>query len=278
MQTLFQENVSLTLRALVSAVLCIVLMTADHRNNAFQDARSTIGTYLVYPIQYLVAIPGSVIRWSAENLASRKKLLEKNAELHRHNIELLVRQQQLQSLQQENTRLRELMHSSSRVDEDILIAEVLTIDQDYYKQQIVINKGESSELYPGQPVIDAKGVMGQIVELNRHSARVLLISDPGHALPVQNNRNGVRTILQGKGDPAELDLLHIPNNTDIKVGDLMITSGLGDRFPPNYPAATVTDVEIRPGEPFARVVAKPTAELDTSREVLLVWGDRKSDK
>ncbi len=278
MQSLLQETLGLTLRALATATICIVLMTADHRNNALQQARSSIGTYLVYPIQYLVAIPGNVIQWSVENLSSRNTLLEKNSELNRQNLELLVRQQQLQSLQQENARLRELMRSSARIDEDILIAEVLTVDQDYNRQQILINKGKSSNLYPGQPIIDAKGVMGQIVELTQYSARVLLISDPSHALPVQNNRNGVRTIAQGKGDPAEVDLLHIPNNTDIKIGDLLITSGLGGRFPSNYPVATVTEVEIRPGEEFARVAAKPTAELDTSREVLLVWVKRESDE
>lgn len=271
MQSLFQQTAGLTLRALVVAAICIVLMTIDHRDDTLKEARSAIGTFLVYPIQYVVAIPGNIIRWSSDNLASRKTLQKENASLHEQNLELLARQQHLLSLQQENTRLRELLHASSRVGEDILIAEVLTVDQDYYKQHIVINKGETSKLYPGQPVIDAMGIMGQVIEVSRYSARVLLISDPGHALPVQNNRNGFRTIAQGKGDPAELDLLHIPNNTDIRIGDLMITSGLGGKFPPNYPVATVTDVKIRPGEPFARIVAKPAAALDASREVLLVW-------
>lgn len=271
MQTLFQQNVSLTLRLVVISAVCVVLMTVDHRNEAFSGIRSTVGSYLVYPLQVLVSIPARAIDWSGQSLTDREALIERNEELHRENLKLLARQQRLASLQRENARLRELLHASSRVGEDILVAEVLTIDQDYYKQQIVINKGRMHAVYVGQPVIDATGIMGQVTELNRRSAIVLLISDPSHALPVQNNRNGMRTIAQGKGNPHELDLLHIPNNTDIQVGDLMITSGLGGRFPPNYPVARVSAVEILPGEPFARVTAAPMASLDRSREVLLVW-------
>jgi rod shape-determining protein MreC len=271
MQSSFQQSDSLSLRAIFAVAICIVLMTVDHRFDTLSGIRSTIGSFLVYPIQYLVAAPGRISSWSGDNLASRNSLIAENAALHTQNLELMARQQLLLSLQQENTRLRELLHASSRVGESILIAEVLTVDQDYYKQQIVINKGADNNLYIGQPVIDATGVMGQVVELTEFSASVLLISDPGHALPVQINRNGIRSIVQGKGDPGELELLHIPNNTDIKAGDLLITSGLGGRFPPNYPVATITDVEIRPGQPFARVLAKPAAALDTSREVLLVW-------
>jgi rod shape-determining protein MreC len=271
MQSSSQQSVGLTLRATIAVAVCLVLMTVDHRDNTFTGIRSTIGSFLVYPIQYLVATPGTILHWSGDHLASRNKLIETNAALHRQNLELMARQQQLLSLQQENARLRELLHASSVVGEHILVAEVLTVDQDYYKQQIVINKGEGNDVYVGQPVIDATGIMGQVIGLNKYSASVLLISDPSHALPVQINRNGIRTVVQGKGDPGELELLHIPNNTDIRIGDLMITSGLGGRFPPNYPVATITQVEIRPGQPFARVAAKPAAALDISREVLLVW-------
>ncbi|MBN1378901.1 MAG: rod shape-determining protein MreC [Gammaproteobacteria bacterium] len=271
MRSLVQQSATLTLNAILMAIFCVVLMTIDHRNDALKGARSTVASFLVYPIQYVVSAPANILHWSRDNLSSRNTLLETISDLHKQNLQLMAQQQQLLSLQQENARLRELLHASSRVGEEILVAEVLTVDQDYYKQQIVINKGEVNNVLLGQPVIDAMGVMGQVIELNQYSASVLLISDPSHALPVQNNRNGIRSIVQGKGDPGELDLLHIPNNADIKVGDLLITSGLGGRFPPNYPVATITDVEIRPGQPFARVIAKPAAALEISREVLLVW-------
>lgn len=273
MQSLFQQKISLTLRLLIFSAISVILMTMDHRNDTLSGVRSVIGSYMVYPLQYAVALPGNIVQWAGENLSSRETLIESNEQLRRRNLQLRARQQRLASLQKENERLRDLLRASSQVGEKILIAEVLTIDQDYYKQQIIINKGESSNVFVGQPIIDATGVMGQVIELARYSATVLLISDPGHALPVQNNRNGVRTIVQGKGNPNELDLLHIPNNTDIKVGDLMITSGLGGRYPPNYPVAEVSNVEKLPGEPFARVTATPKASLDRSREVLLVWPD-----
>lgn len=275
MQSLFQQNISLTLRLILIGATCIVLMSIDHRNDTLQGFRSTVGSYLVYPMQYLVALPSQLLDSAGETLASRDTLIEENSTLRETNLKLLAQQLKLFSLEQENARLRELLHASKQVGEDVLIAEVLTVDQDYYTQQILINKGKAHHVYLGQPVIDAKGVMGQIIQVNRNSATVLLLSDPNHAIPVQANRNGVRTIAQGKSNPQELDLLHIPNNTDLEAGDLLISSGLDGLFPPNYPVAIITEVVIQPGQPFAKVTAAPTAQLDRSREVLLVWPSQK---
>lgn len=275
MQSLFQQNIGLTLRLVLIGATCIVLMSIDHRNDALQGFRSAVGSYLVYPMQYLVALPSQLLDDAGETLASRSELIEENAALREENLKLLAHQLKLFSLEQENIRLRELLQASSQVGEDVLIAEVLTVDQDYYKQQILINKGKVHHVYLGQPVIDARGIMGQITQLNQHSAAVLLLSDPNHAIPVQANRNGVRTIAQGNGNPKELDLLHIPNNTDLEAGDLLISSGLDGLFPPNYPVAIITEVVIQPGQPFAKVTAAPTAQLDRSREVLLVWPSQK---
>lgn len=271
MQSLFQQNVSLTLRLLVITILCVVLMTVDHRNNTLKGFRSAVGSYLVYPLQYLASLPSRMFENTGESIMSRKQLVAQNTLLKYENLELKAQLQKLESLEQENERLRTLMHASSAVGEEILIAEVVSVDQDYYKQQILINKGSDHNVYVGQPVIDAKGIMGQVIEINRFASTVLLISDPGHALPVQSNRGGIRTIAQGKGNPNELDLLHIPNNTSLRPGDLLITSGLGGRFPPNYPVGIVSQVLIQPSKPFAQVTATPTALLDKSREVLLVW-------
>ena len=271
MQSALQQNFSLTIRFVVLSVICIVLMTVDHRNETFRSTRATVSSYLIYPLQYTAALPAHIADWSVENLATHTSLLAENTQLKETNLQLQAEQQRLLSLQQENDRLRELLGASSKLSTNILIAEVLRVDQDYYTQKIIINKGKKQGVFLGQAVIDAMGVVGQVVELNQASAVVLLISDPSHALPVQNNRNGIRTIAQGKGDTNELDLLHIPNNTDIQAGDLITSSGLGGRFPANYPVATVTRIVILPGEPFAEVVAKPAAALDRSREVLLVW-------
>ncbi|HEX5055749.1 MAG TPA: rod shape-determining protein MreC [Gammaproteobacteria bacterium] len=269
--SLFQQNVSLTLRLLVITVICIVLMTVDHRNNALKGFRSTVGSYLVYPLQYLASLPAGLFQNPDKTIVTRKQLLAQNNRLNQENLQLKAQLLKLASLEEENERLRKLMGAASGVGEEVLIAEVVSVDQDYYKQQVLINKGSDHNVYVGQPVIDAKGIMGQVIEVNRFASTVLLISDPGHALPVQSNRGGIRSIVQGKGNPNELDLLYIPNNTALKPGDLLISSGLGGVFPPNYPVGIVSQVQLRPSQPFAQVTATPTALLDKSREVLLVW-------
>ena len=147
----------------------------------------------------------------------------------------------------------------------------MSVNLDPYKHQIVINKGELNQTYPGQPLLDADGVMGQVVHVGPYTSTAVLITDTSHAIPVQVNRNGLRTIALGSGTINRLELPYLPNNSDILVGDLLITSGLGGRFPPGYPVATVSTIEQDPGQAFARITATPMAKLDRSREVLLVW-------
>jgi len=174
-------------------------------------------------------------------------------------------------VQAENKRLKQLLDSSIKLEGRSLVAELLQIDPDPGKHQIVIDKGSRHSVFEGQPLLDATGIFGQILHVGPFSSTAILITDPDHALPVQVNRNGLRTIAVGTGNLHRLDLPHVPNNADIKVGDLLITSGLGGRFPADYPVATVASVEPNPGSPFAKVIAIPTAHLDRSREVLLVW-------
>jgi rod shape-determining protein MreC len=168
-------------------------------------------------------------------------------------------------------RLRDLLGSSFRIGERVLIAEILAVDLDPGHQQVVINKGSSSGVFVGQPVLDANAVMGQVVRTNPFSSTVLLITDSDHALPVELNRNGLRTIARGAGVGQDLELLYIPKNADVRIGDLLVTSGMGGRFPRGYPVARVTAVRHDPNDPFTVVTAEPTARLDRSREVLLVW-------
>jgi rod shape-determining protein MreC len=145
------------------------------------------------------------------------------------------------------------------------------VDLDPYRHRIALNRGEHAGVYPGQALLDADGIVGQVIRVNPLSAEAILISDPSHATPVQLNRNGLRTVALGVGDIARIDLPFLPNSADILVGDLLVSSGLGDAFPAGYPVARVTRVERRPGESFARVEAEPTAALNRTREVLLVW-------
>ncbi len=248
----------------------LALMIMDHRQNHLEAVRSTLAT-LLSPLLYVVNLPRTVGEWANETLTTRESLQRSNETLSRENLLLKAEQQKMAALESENTRLRNLLDSSFRIGERVLIAELMAIELDPYRQQVMINKGTNSGVFQGQPVLDAGGVMGQVVHVHRSSSSVLMITDISHALPVQINRNGLRTIAMGTGRINTLDLPNLPNNADIREGDLLVTSGLGGRFPTGYPVARVTRVVHKPGEPFADVSAQPVAHLDRTREALLVW-------
>lgn len=252
-------------------------MTLDHRTNYVNSIRSSIAV-LVYPFQYLVNFPSNVGDWASDSFTSRKALQEDNSTLRTQNLILTTQLQKLNFIESENIHLRSLLESSKRVGERILIAELLSVDMDPYKQQVTINKGSlsSDEIYAGQPFVDAKGVMGKLIHISPFSSTALLITDPSHTLPVRVNRNGLRAIAKGTGSQTRLEIPHLPNNADIKVGDLLVTSGLGCVFPVGYPTATVVEINIDPSLPFAEVLAEPIAELNRSSEILLVWPGGKA--
>lgn len=251
-------------------VISLALMVMDHRQQHLETVRSVLSA-ITYPLHFIVSLPQSGGRWLSETFATRNRLAQENRNLRKENLLLQTRQQKMASLEAENVRMRELLDSSFKVGERVLIAELVSVDLDPYRQQVLINKGSSSGVYPGQPVLDANAVMGQVTHINRFSATVLLITDARHALPIQVNRNGLRTVAMGTGRINELELPHLPNNADIEVGDLLTTSGLGGVFPPGYPVAEVTSVVREPGQPFATVQARPRAHLERTREALLVW-------
>lgn len=248
----------------------IVLMTVDHRQHHLDTLRSGLSV-LVYPIQFLIDLPSSTRSWMQESFATRRTLQEENARLHAQHLLLEARLQKFDALEAENLRLRELLDSSFKVSDRVLIAELMSVEMDPYRHQVVLNKGERHNIFVGQPLVDAYGIMGQVLHVTPFTSTAMLITDPAHATPVQVNRNGLRSIAVGTGSLNELSLPHIPNSADIRVGDLLITSGLGGRFPPGYPVAEVIAVTIDPGHPFAQVSARPLSHLDRSREVLLVW-------
>ena len=250
--------------------LSTLLMVMDHKYNSLQTLRAGL-SLIIYPLQQTIELPSTVSDWFGESLATRRQLQEEIESLRTREIMKEMRLQKLAALEAENIRLRELLDSSFEVGEKVLIAELMSVNLDPYKHQIVVNRGELHDIYPGQPLLDAKGVMGQIVHAGPYSSTAVLITDTSHAIPVQVNRTGLRTIALGSGTINRLELPYIPNNADIQPGDLLITSGLGGRFPPGYPVATVHAVRHDPGLTFSQVIATPTAELNRSREVLLVW-------
>jgi rod shape-determining protein MreC len=270
MQTLFIRGPSATVRMVVLVIASIVLMTVDHRWHSLEFARSAFSS-VIYPLQYTIDLPIRLYYWADEALSARQTLLEKNREFEERHLENRVQLQKLDIIEKENDRLRKLLGAIPKTTERLLVSEIINVDLDPYKQLILLNKGSSSGVYQGQPIIDAQGVMGQVVHVGPLSSTAMLITDASHAIPVQVNRNGLRAIAFGSGKIDQLNLRHLPHNVDIKVGDLLITSGLGGTFPPNFPVAVISKVERPAGEPFASVEAKPHALLDKSREVLLVW-------
>lgn len=251
-------------------VFSLAVMVADHRQHHLEAVRSVISV-VISPLYYVANLPQSFAGWISDTLVTRSSLQKDNASLRKENLTLQAKQQKLAALETENMRLRDLLDSSFKIGDRVLIAELIGVDLDPYRQQVLVNKGSSSGIYLGQPVLDANAVMGQVIHVNRGNATVLLITDARHALPVRVNRNGLRTVALGTGRISELELPNLPNNADIKQGDLLVTSGLGGQFPPGYPVAEITSVIREPGQPFATILARTKAHLDRAREALLVW-------
>tara|TARA_R110002110_G_scaffold91264_2_gene237643 strand:- start:269801 stop:270574 length:774 start_codon:yes stop_codon:yes gene_type:complete len=248
----------------------VALLIADLRFNSLHATRSLLDT-VATPIYWIADLPARVGEWGETHIQSRDSLLEENERLQRENLLLKGRSSQMASLQTENVRLRALLNSTDLLRDDVLVSELIGVSPDPMRHQLVINKGEKDGVYVGQPLIDANGLMGQIVEVSLLSSRALLITDVTHSIPVQVNRNGVRAIAEGTGELGSLEVHHVSATTDIQEGDLLVSSGLGGRFPVGYPVAVVTSIERDPGQSFARILATPSAALDRSRHVLLVF-------
>lgn len=252
-------------------------MIVDHRSSFLQPVRSAL-SIVTHPLILLADFPTSIAQWLSETTTDHQSMLEQNRQLQKEKILLQAKLQKFQSLEAENLRLRNLLDSSFKVGERVLIAELSAVELDPYRQQIVINKGTRSDVFVGQPVLDAHAVMGQVISTSPFNSSVLLITDASHALPVQVSRNGLRTVAVGTGETNRLSLPFLPRNADIRPGDTLETSGLGGVFPPGYPVAMVEEVFQEAGQHFASINATPLAHLDRSREVLLVWTIKNPEK
>ncbi len=251
-------------------MLSVGMMVTDYHYNHLGILRSGISV-VVYPIKYVASLPAKIYNVGSESLSSRKKLLDENNRLRTNQILLGLELQKLAVLEQENVRLRELLSSARQLQEEqILIAELLSIDLDPYRHRIVLNKGTQDGVYEGQPLLGAKGIIGQVDKAGLVSSIAILISDPNHALLGVIARSGQRSLVVGTGNNDRLELRHLVNTTDIQVGDLITTSGLDGRYPPNYPVAEITSIESVAGEAFVRVEARPLTNLSTIRETLLL--------
>lgn len=263
------------MRLLVLVVLSVALMVVDARFEALKPVRSQMGLVLT-PFYWLAEMPVRLWEGATAQIASRDNLLAENEKLKAEALLMQRRLQKLAALTEQNVRLRELLNSSALVDDRVLVGELIGVDPNPYTHRILIDKGERDGVFLGQPVLDARGLMGQVVEVMPYTSRVMLLTDTTHSIPVQVNRNGLRAIASGTGNPERLELRHVADTADIREGDLLVSSGLGQRFPTGYPVATVKEVIHDSGQPFAIVRAVPTAALNRSRYLLLVFTDTRS--
>lgn len=261
---------ALGIRVLICVALSVLLMVLDHRQDHLSSIRKGVGV-AIYPLQVIVDSPFRLWGWLTDSTADRGELQSELARLRAERILTLAELQQLTALRAENDRLRDLLDARPRLRDEIRVAEIMAVDPNPYRHNFVIDIGENDGVYNGQAIIDADGVIGQVLEVGLTTSQAILISDPSHALPVEVSRNGLRTVAKGTGKHDRLDLPFLPNNADIVEGDVLVTSGLGGLFPAGYPVAVVARVNRIPQEEFADITAAPSSSLDQVREVLLIW-------
>ena len=255
---------------LTLALLSVGLMVADVRYNQMAHVRELLSA-AAYPLQAAVDLPFRAWDWLTGSFADRSRLRRENMELTGRLRLANLQLQRFAALEDENRRLRDMRENSAGVADRVLVASILNVDLDPFRHRVLVDKGASDGVFKGQAVLDAEGIFGQVAQVHAETAEVILISDAEHAIPVQSTRSGLRTIAVGTGDSSRLSLPFVTGESDLKVGDVLLSTGMGGVFPRGYPVAEVTRVERNPAATFALVDARPTALLDRDREVLLVW-------
>ena len=252
------------------ALVSVVLMFYDRKGGFLDSARYGLQA-TIYPLQLAVNSPSAAWSWLEESFTTREKLQAQVDQLRNElRAQQLVTLRQA-SLERENATLRGLNATLPNVIDRRLVGEVISVELSNLRQRLLVNRGGTHGVYRGQPVITGDGVLGQVFRLGPFSSEIILITDAEHALPVQVVRSGVRTIALGTGRSTSLELPYVPKNFDVKVGDLLVTSGLGKVFPFGLPVARVTKVEFFPADPLARIHAVPLAGVENDREVLFIW-------
>lgn len=249
-------------------------MVVDHVSGYLDQARAAVTT-LVTPVVVIADYPTRTADTVKEVFSSRDHLQSRVEELEQEQLLLKAKTEKMAALTAENNRLRNLLGSAAKLQDNVLVAELIGIDPDPNRHEVIIDKGSNQAVFVGQPVLDAEGLMGQVISVGPLTARVLLISDQAHSVPVQVVRSNLRLIAQGSGSLGQLDLMHVQGTADIRPGDLLVSSGLGNRFPVGYPVGVVDKFEYDPGKPFALATATPSALLDRSRHVLVVFSEER---
>lgn len=272
---LFAKGQYQSLRFVLACAFSFIIMVADYHYHALGQARSVF-TLVVSPLQYLVDYPVRMMGWIQSLVSSKKALIDDNIQLRYQQTLLEAKLQKLLVIRSENSQLKALLSASSTESDRAMAAEILAVDTTSARQLLILNKGKREDVYVGQPVLDAKGVTGQVIDVGMSTSTVLLISDSKSAVPVRNNRTGERAILIGTNSMNKLSLINLPKSSSIAKGDLLVTSGLGRRYPEGYPVGQVEAIQTLPGEEFIKVTVTPVAQLNRSRLVLLIWPDKEA--
>lgn len=280
---LFKHNTAAAWRFVFLFLISIVLMIYDHRSNQTEKLRSSLTT-VVAPIQFSVSKPIEVAEWLKASFSTHQQLTQQNANLKSQLLLQKAEMQKIISLQKENKQLRALLRSTPNLQTNYQVAQILAISLEPFLAQVVLDKGKDDLVYIGQPVLDSTGLMGQVIQIGSLTSRVMLVSDSRSAVPVQDERTGIRAIMVGQGSNRPLKLINVPQTSDIRVGDELTTSGLGLKFPVGYPVGVVIKVKNQPGQHFSSITVRPSANLQKSRQVLLIeqksaaeYGEAKKD-
>jgi rod shape-determining protein MreC len=269
MNPIFKHGPSPQHRLVLVLFCSALLIFFDHKMASFESVRGYLQS-LVSPLQYLANTPKQLMTWASTNLTTRQQLMIENQQYRLNELDFHEEAMQLGILKQENDRLRSLLASPLRSEIKKMVAEVLSVDSDPYSDQIVINRGAGDGVYEGQPVLDALGIVGQILHVGQASSRVILITDISHAVPVRVQRNGLRLLASGSGQIDRLIHNFVPQSADIKIGDLLVTSGLGGKYPEGYPVAKVSFINNNESREFVQIFSTPVAQIDRLRYLLLL--------
>ncbi|MGQ3892583.1 rod shape-determining protein MreC [Legionella sp. CNM-4043-24] len=274
---LFAKTKNRSLSFVLASALSVILMFSDYHYKYLDSVRGGF-SFLVSPLQYAVDYPVRVFGWVQLLLSAKTALINENMQLRYQQTMLEADMQRLMAIKEENSQLRGLLLTSSKARMKAMAAQILAVDTSIARQLLILNKGKRDGAYVGQPVLDAKGVVGQVIDVGHMTSTVLLISDFKSAVPVRNNRTGERAILVGLNDASQMSLINLPRTSEIMKGDLLVTSGLGRLYPEGYPVGRVSNVNNNPGEAFIKVDVTPVALLNRNRLVLLIWPDDEQAK
>ena len=273
MSPIFKHGPSPQHRLVLVLFCSALLIFFDHKMGSFEPVRGFLQS-MVSPLQYLATTPKQLMTWASENIVTRNHLIEENQKYKINELRFREQLMQLDNIKQENERLRLLLASPLKVDIKKMVAEVISVDSDPYTHQVVINRGANDGVYEGQPVLDDQGIVGQIQHVGTISSRVLLITDVTHAVPVRISRNGIRLIATGTGQIERLTHNFVSHSYDVRKNDMLVTSGLGGKYPEGYPVAKVVVVNHDESRTFAQIYSEPVAQIDRLRYLLLLWPEK----